>query len=202
MVKISDKYTMNLTNSRFWFTEQEKVIDLLLEGYTLNEIKEKNKEDNIFDAASERRSLKIMRHIAARLKPLGTDYIALFSKENVPGKKLLVLVSLMVKDRLFFEFMYQVFRKKIMMGDLEISACDFSIFWTHMASQNEKIAGYSQGVIENLENAIRSILFNAGLLSEGQTDRKIIIPFVDDSIHKWLANNELIPIYKALTGEA
>lgn len=59
MVKISDKYTMNLTNSRFWFTEQEKVIDLLLEGYTLNEIKEKNKEDNILTLHRKGEALRL-----------------------------------------------------------------------------------------------------------------------------------------------
>ncbi len=197
-----NRYNAGLVKYLFWFHEQQKMIEWLHNGYTVAELKEKNKEENLFNAKSQSRAESIFNHMASRLRPLlETGYIELFMKEDLEGKRLLVLISLMVKDRLFFDFMYQVIREKMLLGTYEVENKDFRIFFHRIQSQEENVAQWTEKTLVNLGKAYKNMLYGAGMLIEKDHRCYLTKPILDTAIEGWLLDNHLDPIKKVLAGE-
>lgn len=197
-----NRYNAGLVKYLFWFHEQQKMIEWLHNGYTVSELKEKNKEENLFNAKSQSRAESIFNHMASRLRPLlETGYIELFMQEDLEGKRLLVLISLMVKDRLFFDFMYHVIREKMLLGTYEIENKDFRIFFNRIQSQDEKVAQWTEKTLVNLAKTYKNILYGAGMLIEENHTYRLLKPIVDVPVQSWLSDTHLEPIKKVLAGE-
>ena len=53
--------------------------------------------------------------------------------------KLFVLISILKTDKLFFEFMNEVFRQNILLGNYTLKKTDFNIFFSNKKNQNKNI---------------------------------------------------------------
>ena len=118
------KYNTNLTNSSFWFLESKKVAELILDDYSRKEILDVALEDNIFQVESENRIKKITNNVYKRLNVFPNDVLEYFVRVDVNSAKVFVLISILKSDKLFFEFMYELFREHIILGDLKLKNKD------------------------------------------------------------------------------
>ena len=105
-------YSAGLISQSFWFVEMKKVIKLIDDGKSEEEIKKMCIDENLFGAAKEYRAKRIYGYIWNRAKRLDKTLIDLFCTSDLATQKVINLIAILRSDRLFFEFMFEVYREK------------------------------------------------------------------------------------------
>ncbi len=193
------EYSAGAVKFSFWFMEFKVVVRLLAEGMTLDEIKEKNQKENIFGAPTTIRAGQIFSTVSARIKTLDVSFYSIFMESDLATQKLFALAGAMAHDTLFFDFVYEVVREKLIIGSNEFSDSDINIFFKNKQLQDEKVAKWTDATLNRLGKTYKTLLFEAGLTDKG-TPRIILKPILDPVMEHWLFDNDMEPIAKALTG--
>ena len=197
-----NKYSAGAVKFSFWFMEFRKEVQLLAQGKTFEEIKRLSEEENIFGATTPARGAMIYSTITARIKALGDSFYPLFLDSDVSTQKMFALAGTMAHDTLFFDFMYETFREKLIIGSNELSDADLRIFFKDKQAQDEKIAEFTDATVRRLQKCYKTYLFEAGLLDDkkGSAVREINKPILDPVLKHWLEDYGYGPIAKALEG--
>lgn len=195
------EYSAGMTSCLFWFNETRKTAELLMAGKSRDEIKELALKENIYQARSEDRKRRIFGVAMKRLDSLPRDVIAAIAGWDADAAKLLVLISIMKTDLMFFEFMYEVFRQAVMLGEKELSSRAIDAFFDEKRAQSQEVAGWSQVAIEKLKQTYAKILAEAGLLSISKNKKEIITPPIDHRLRELADKNGLKPYLDVITGE-
>ena len=197
-----NKYSAGAVKFSFWFMEFRKEVQLLAQGKTFEEIKKLSEEENIFGATTPARGAMIYSTITARIKALGDSFYPLFMDSDVSTQKMFALAGTMAHDTLFFDFMYETFREKLIIGNNELSDADLRIFFKDKQAQDEKVAEFTDATVRRLHKCYKTYLFEAGLLDDkkGSAVRKINKPILDPVLKHWLEDYGYGPIAKALEG--
>ena len=195
------KYSAGIVSSSFWFMESRKVAELILEGYSKDEILNVALEDNIFQVETERRVRDITNTTYRRLKSFPEEVLEYFIRVDVNSAKIFVLISILKNDKLFFEFMYEVFREHIILGDLTLKNKDFEIFFDNKSYQSDIVSGWADETKGRIKRGYINMLSEAGVLDISDNERIILLPFVDLKFKDILIKNELGTYLYAITGE-
>ena len=195
------KYSAGIVSSSFWFMESRKVAELMLNGYSKDEILNVALEDNIFQVETERRVRDITNTTYRRLKSFPEEVLEYFIRVDVNSAKIFVLISILKNDKLFFEFMYEVFREHIILGDLTLKNKDFEIFFDNKSYQSDIVSGWVDETKGRIKRGYINMLSEAGVLDISDKERIILLPFVDLRFKDILIKNELGTYLYAITGE-
>jgi hypothetical protein len=196
-------YSAAMTKRLFWFPEFKTVVKLLSEGKTMGEIKALNEAENLFKARTPYRGRTIFNAISARIKALPEEYIQLSEKTDISTQKLIAVLAVMAAESLFFDFVYEVYREKLIMGDTIMRASDFVQFFGNKQVQDQKAASWTDATFNRLGRAYRNVLCQSGLLkSGGKNEWTVERPIIDRHLAKLLHRTRMDPFYAALTGEA
>ena len=193
-------YSAGAVKMSFWFMEFRKVVGLMAEGKTLKEIKEINKKENIFGAPTILRSEQIFNTVSGRIKMLDKSFVKAFQGSDVTTQKLFALIAALAYDTLFFDFVYEVIREKLIIGSNTFTESDVRIFFKDKQLQSEKVARWTEPTIIRLGRSYKTMLFEAGLIDKGKTERKIIKPILDPAMEYWLKEHGMKAYIRALTG--
>lgn len=167
------EYKSTIKSRPFLYLETKKVADLMNQGLNTFEIKEKAIHENIFQVKTETRKKEIASIIISRLKDLDDFLVEKMAHGDSETSKMLVLYSIMKTDRLFFEFMYEVFREKLILKDSFLKDKDFHLFFDSKKQQNNKIASWNDYTFYKLKQVYIRILHEAGLIKNQKGDREI-----------------------------
>ena len=107
------EYSAGAVKMSFWFVEFRKVVQLLHDGKSMDEIKVLAQSENIFAAPTALRSNQIYSTVAGRIKSLDQSFIPFFLSGDLATQKLYALIAAMAYDTLFFDFVYEVIREKM-----------------------------------------------------------------------------------------
>ncbi|HDX9577013.1 TPA: DUF1819 family protein [Bacillus pseudomycoides] len=185
MVK-SQEYKSTIKSRPFLFLETKKVSILLYQGLKEFEVKEKAIVENIFQVNTESRKKEIASIILARLKMLDEYLIHKIANGDVESSKVIVLYAIMKTDRLFFEFMNEVFKEKFIFRETHITDADFNVFFEHKQQQSDKVASWNEYTFYKLKQVYIRILFEAGFLKNQKGDREIERPLVDMEVVQYI----------------
>ncbi len=194
------EYSAGAVKLSFWFMEFRKVVSLLNEGKQLEEIKQLNKAENIFGAPTKDRAEKVYNTVAARISCLPSSFYSVFMESDISTQKLFALTGAMANDTLFFDFVYEVIREKMILGSNEYTDSDVRIFFKNKQMQDEKIAGWTEATIKRLGTCYKTMLFESGMTDKGKTVRAIKQPILDLVFFHWLMDNGMELIAKAIAG--
>ena len=197
---IRKEYSAGMVKVSFWFSEFRKVIQLLNSGKTMDEIKAMNIAENIFSAPTNRRAIQIFSTVSIRVKALNPEFYSLFEESDILNQKLIALIAIMESDTLFFDFMYEVYREKLIIGLDEIADSDINIFFKDKQLQSERVAKWTDYTLKNLGSCYKTILTEAGVLEKSKGNRKIRKPILDKSLEDKLKENGMVVTLHALTG--
>lgn len=195
------KYSAGLVSTSFWFIESKKIAELILYGYSKEEIMELALKENIFQVETERRVKTIVNGVHRRLNSFSNEILECFINLDVNSAKIFVLISILHNDKLFFEFMHEVFKEKIILGDNVLKNRDFDIFFDNKSFQSEEVEKWTDDTIARLERGYRNMLSEAGILDTSNNEKVIVIPFIDLKLQQLLIDNNLGPYLFAITGE-
>lgn len=197
---INNKYSAGLVSQSFWFVEIKKIIKLIAEGKSEEKIKRLCIEENLFGAAKEYRAKRIFGYIWNRVKKLDKILIELFYNSDLTTQKIINLIAILRSDRLFFEFMFEVYREKNILGIPTIEEADVNIFFNNKEVQNDDIAKWT----DETKHRLRSIYFNyltdANLLTIINKQKMITTPILDIALEHYLEVCGDAAIVKAITG--
>lgn len=194
------EYSAGTVKHSFWFMEFRKVVQLLSEGKTLDEIKKLNQEENIFGAPTVMRATQIFNTVSARIKMLDESFYPVFVTSEVSTQKLFNLVATMAYDTLFGEFVYEVIREKMIIGNDEFADSDIRVFFKNKQLQDEKVAEWTDATLKRLGACYKTLLYEAGMTDKGKECRKILKPILDPVMANWLKDHDMEIMVKALTG--
>lgn len=194
------KYSAGIVSKSFWFLESRKTARYILEGLKRQDIIELAVKENIYQVESEYRARRMASSIYQRLKSLPEDVLKLLVEADSETSRIIVLISIMKTDRLFFEFMHEVFKTKIIMGDHILEDRDLNIFFEEKRIQSATVDKWVDSTIKRLKSEYIRMLREAGLLRDKGDRREILKPFIDPAAEKRLMKEDMAPYFSTLTG--
>ena len=184
------EYKSTIKSRPYLYKETKKASMLINRGLEVDGIKGKSLEDNIFQLESESRKKEVASIIITRLKSLDKEIIYDIENSNIETSKILVLYSILKTDRLFFEFMNEVYKEKIILKDLYIRDKDFSVFFQNKKEQSEKVASWSEYTFKKLKQVYIRILFESGLIVNQKGAKEIKLPIIDNEVKDYIYKND------------
>ncbi|MEG1254470.1 DUF1819 family protein [Clostridium sp.] len=180
------EYKSTIKSRPYLYKETKKAAGLINRGLKLDELKMKSIEENIFQLESETRRREIASVIASRLKDIDSNIIDKIENSNIETSKVLVLYTILKTDRLFFEFMNEIHKEKIILKDLYIRDKDFGVFFQNKKEQSDKVSSWTEATFKKLKQVYIRILFESGLIINQKGDREIRVPIIDSDIKDYL----------------
>ena len=194
------EYKSTIKSRPYLYKETKKAISLINKGLDVDGIKGKSLEDNIFQLESEARKKEVASIITSRIKVLDSYILNKIENSNIETSKILVLYAIAKTDRLFFEFLNEVYKEKIVLKDFYIRDKDFSVFFQNKREQSEKVDSWSEYTFKKLKQVYMRILFESGLIGNQKGDRKIVVPIIDSDVKEYLYEIGSKPYADAILG--
>ena len=194
------EYSAGLMSQSFWFLEFKKVVKLRQDGLEYDAIKTACVEENLFGAAKEYRAKRMAGYLIARLKVMDESLIDLFCSADLATQKLINLITILKVDRLYFEFVYEVYREKAILGVDSLEEADVNIFFSKKETQNESIADWKDSTKNHLRSCYLNFMTDANLLTIADKKKMITTPVLDIELERYLQAAGETAIIKALTG--
>lgn len=168
------QYTTILKSRPYLYLELKKVARLKIQGLDYNNIKNKALEENIFGLDSEMRKKEISSAVINRIKELDNFVLDKIANGDLQTSKQLNLYSILKTDRLFYEFMKEVYREKIVLKDYSLVDMDFNVFFRRKSEQNEQIASWQDYTFYKLSQVYKRVLLEAGFIKKMKNKVEII----------------------------
>ena len=194
------EYSAGAVKVCFWFSEFRKVVALLNEGNSMEDVKRLNQQENIFSAPTPLRANQIFSTVSARISNLDSSFYPLFLESDLATQKLFALVGVMADDTLFFDFVYEVIREKMIIGTNELHDSDVCVFFKNKQVQSEKVAGWTEATLNRLGRCYRTMLYEAGVIDKSKNARKIFKPILTPEFYQWLEGRGMEIFINTLTG--
>jgi hypothetical protein len=193
-------YKSTIKSRPFFFQETKKVASLINQGLKDIEIKNKAKDENIFQVNTETRRSEIESIVLQRVKAIDDTLIDKLANGSLGVSKQITVYAIMKTDRLFFEFINEVFREKILLRDFTLQDKDFNIFFDRKKEQSEKVAAWDDYTFYKLKQVYIRILFESGFIKDQKNDREIAKPMVEEDVAYRLKEIGDTKYLNALTG--
>jgi hypothetical protein len=171
----------------------------MADGLSREEVKEKVQTENLYQLKNQDRLRKTFNYVYRRLSSLPVGAIELLVHSDTENARLLTMIGIMNTDRLFFEFVYEVYRGKVILGEKTIEDRDMNVFFDEKAAQSEIVAGWSEAGVKKLKNCYLKNLEEAGLLESTRT-RTIRHALVNYRIEELLEKNGMGAYISAIKG--
>jgi len=194
------KYSAGLVSKPFWFHEFKKTVKLLYEGYSISDIRKMNLEQNIYGAEKEYRAKEVFNCVSSRVKELDDRLVNIFINSDLSTQKAIALFCVLKSDRLFFEFLYEIYREKILMSVPNLTNADIIIFLKDKQCQNSDAAKWTDYTLKKLKNSYINYLFEASFIRDKNKGIFISPPIIDTEFVQYLKNNGYETYLIAMTG--
>jgi hypothetical protein len=164
------EYKSTIKARSYLYLELKKAASLYLQGFSIDDIRQKALNENIFSLNSENRIKEIASTVSERLEALDEMLLDKLVNGNLETSKQVALYAILKTDRLFFEFMQEVYRDKYLIRDYLITDKDFAIFFQRKAEQSQKVAEWKDYTFYKLKQVYKRILTEAGFVKKNKKD--------------------------------
>jgi len=199
-VETMAEYSATMVSQSFWFSEFKQYIDLVNDGQTVAEIREKVVDQNTFQQSTVARAQDMFNTVKRRVATLDSDYLELFVTLDVGSQKLVNLISIMKLDQLFDEFMYEVYRDELVLGDSQLHDYEVEAFFSRKQAENAQIATWTNETIERLIRIFKTFPREAGLMSDRGNYDQVKRPLLNLSLESLLQGKHEHRILAVLLG--
>lgn len=194
------EYNASATKHLFWFVETRETARLL-GNHSMDEVRQIVIDNNLYQQKSESRLINEFSCIRSRLESLPEELQGMIITADINIGKLITFIGCMASDQLLFDLMYDVYRRKIYLGEKNLSDADFNIFFKDKKDQNERVAAFTEPSIKKLKQVYSKYMFEAGLLTGTIFEKQICKPYIDPDLRFGLQRNSMDRFLAVLTGE-
>lgn len=198
---IEQNYSAGIMSQSFWFNEFRQLLKLKRENCEPDEMKKRVIEENLFGAPNEYRAKRIYGYLINRVSVVEKELSDLFFSSDLATQKLINLIAVLRGDRLFFEFLYEVYRDKIILGEKTLELSDGKIFFNHKETQDDNVLAWKDQTKKRVQSAYYNFMIEANLLEIVEKKKLITPPLLDIALENYLRSNGETAIIKAITGE-
>lgn len=195
-----EKYSSGLVSESFWFIEFKKIIKLRNEGKSWDDIRDLCLNDNLLGISKEYRAKRIYGYLKNRVDVLDEGLINIFINADLTTQKVINIIAIAKKNKLFFEFLYELYREKVLLGAIVLTDSDISIFFKNKQEQDEDISKWTDVTLKRLSSTYMNFLTDAGFLTVIDKQKRITPPILDISLENYLKDNDENQILKAIRG--
>lgn len=160
------EYSAGIVSTSFWYDEFRQYIKLINSGMTTAEIREQALNLNVFLASTNARAKRMIGALSMRANSLSEDELKLFDLLDISNQKALNLVAIMKTNKIIKEFMYEVYRNELIMGNNVIESHVYTAFFNKKQSENAEIAAWTDSTVKRMKGIIHTFLIDAGLIVE------------------------------------
>ncbi|MBQ9252306.1 MAG: DUF1819 family protein [Clostridia bacterium] len=196
------EYSAGLMSQSCWFVEFKKLVRMRSEGMDEEAIRKECLENNLFGAVNENRTKRMYGYLKNRLMNLDDDGVRLFVSSDLATQKLLNLVAILRGDRMFFEFVYELYREKVILGHREITDQDVNVFFTTKGNQSDVVENFSESTKRHLKSNYLNCMADANLIRLEGRKRIITVPIVESKLALYLELSGDQSILTAISGVA
>lgn len=196
----SETYSAGLMSEAPWFHEFRKMVFLRRDNIAPEEIKRRCVEENLFGMPKEYRASRTYGYLLNRLNEMDNPLIELFCGSDLATQKLINFITVIMGDRLFFEFINEVYKEKALLGYSELSLSDINVFFTEKSMQDEDMKGWKETTFKRLRSGYLQFMTDANLLRRDKSVHYITPPVLDIALERYLQYNGKEQILKAITG--
>lgn len=194
------RYSAGIMSQSFWFVEFKSFLKLFYEGRSEEEIRTLVVRDNLFGAPNETRAIRLFRYLLGRYRALNEQGANLFFNSDLATQKLIEFTAVLLCDRLFFEFIDEVYREKAIMGAEYLEPVDIKVFFSGKESQSETVAGWKETTRVKVRQCYINFMTEANLLTNDGIRKRITAPLLDGAFESYLDSRGWTAIKKAIAG--
>ncbi|MDE7414995.1 MAG: DUF1819 family protein [Lachnospiraceae bacterium] len=194
------EYSASATKHLFWFVETRETARLL-ERYCMDEVRQIVIDENLYQQKSRARLINEFGCIRKRLEALPDELRKMMITTDIHTGKIIAFIGCMASDRLLFDLMYEIYRKKVYLGEPNITDADLNIFFKDKQDQNQKVASITDVSIKKLKQVYCKYMFEAGLLTGKITEKQVAKLYIDPELRSALQRNAMDKYLAGLTGE-
>lgn len=194
------KYSASMVSCLFWLQETRKTAELMEQGHTLEEIRVKAVEENIYQVRATDRAIRIVGVSVKRLSALSEQLRRQFLVADIKNAKLILLLAILKTDLLFYEFMHTTFKEAVILGEKSLTDSAITIFFDTKIAESREVAAFSEGVIKKLKQVYVKTLVEADILSDIR-QKLIQLPLIDYRLYDALEKAGMLPYVTTLTGD-
>ncbi len=195
-----EKYSSGLVSESFWFIEFKKIIKLRNDGKSWDDIRDLCLNDNLLGISKEYRARRIYGYLKNRVDVLDEGLINIFINADLTTQKIINIIAIAKKNRLFFEFLFEVYRENVLLGAIELTDSDVNIFFKNKQEQDEGISKWTDVTLKRLRSTYINFLTDAGFLTVIDKQRNITPPILEISLENYLKDNGEKQMLKAIRG--
>lgn len=195
------KYSTTIKTRGFLYLEAKKASSLYLQDFPAEEIKRKSLEENIFLLKTENRRKEIAVTVLERIGVLDDFMLKKLLNGNLETGKHIVLYSILKTDKLFYEFMQEVYREKFYLRDYTITGRDFSSFFLRKSEQCEQLSSLADYTFYKLSQVYKRILTEAGLARKNKKALEINRAVMEQDVVQHIIENGDKRYLEAMLGE-
>lgn len=196
----TEQYSAGLMSEAPWFHEFKKMVILLHDGVSLEEIKRRCVEENLFGMPKAYRALRTYGYLLNRINLLDETLIELFCNSDLATQKLINFITVIKRDKLFYELINEVYREKVIVGYSELSAADVNVFFTDKTLQDPEMKNWKDTTFKRLRSGYFQFMTDANLLRKEKRKYHLTAPVLDIALERYLQYSGNEHIIKAITG--
>ena len=132
------EYNASATKHLFWFVETRETARLL-GNHSMDEVRQIVIEENLYQQKSDSRLINEFGCIRKRLEALPEELQRMMVTADINTGKLVAFVGCMAADKLLFDLMYDVYRRKIYLGEPTLTDADLNIYFKDKQDQFGKV---------------------------------------------------------------
>lgn len=196
----SSRYSAGIMSESPWFLEFKKLVQMYHDGLNAQEVRRRCIEENIFGMQTERRIVSTFQYLNRRFQRLDDTLVDLFCDSDLATQKLINLIAVVSGDRLFFEFLNEVYREKCILGFDAIDVSDVNTFFRNKSVESEELAAWKETTFKQVRNCFFSFMLDANLVQKDGKRFLLTPPIMDIALERYLQYNGKEGLLKAITG--
>lgn len=194
------QYSAGIMSESSWFLEFKRLVLLKKSGASDEEIKKACLVDNLFGMATERRVRSTYGYLVNRLATMDSQLIDIFCAADLATQKIINFITVIRGDRLYFEFLNEVYREKAILGYDTIEKSDVNAFFRAKAVESEAFSKWKDTTYNKVRSSYLSFMTDANLLRQDKDGYHITPPILEESLRRYLQEHGEEHIRKAITG--
>ncbi|MHC5823583.1 MAG: DUF1819 family protein [Nostoc sp.] len=152
------------TNNAFVLTETITVAELMYQGATQEDIRQRVLVEDLFQLRSQVSRERALQTVLKRLQQVPEKYIQLIATGNPDTRRFTILFMILRENRLLRELIAEVLLDKIKGFDYVVTTADLRTFFEGKRDQNTTVAAWSDSTYKKAASNTLLVLVNAGLL--------------------------------------
>ena len=197
-----NRYRTTIKNCPLFYQETKRINQLLLDGATQEEIMNKVVEQDFLQLSSLTQRKTVGNELAYRLTLIDKTMQEMIQQEDNQTSKTLVVYSIICADRLFQEFVREIYLDKLITLHSELSKKEVIRFFERKAQTNEIVGKWKEYTYDRLARSFLQVLNEAGWINEiKKSHYQIEKPFISTRARNYLKKEGYTPAVEVVLGE-